>query len=50
MNSENRVLKQGETTLHNVDLYKYLGTMIDNRLNGEAQYSKLMQTLAGKKE
>ena len=48
-NVENYVLKLGETTLDKVDSYKYLGTMIDNKLNGEAQYSKLMQTLAGKK-
>ena len=48
-NVDNYVLKLGETTLDKVDSYKYLGTLIDNKLNGEAQYSKLMQILAGKK-
>ena len=36
----NHVLKLGVTILDKVDSYKYLGTLIDDKMNGEAQYSK----------
>ena len=39
----------GNTVLEMVNSYKYLGTIIDENLNCEAQYSKLLQTLAAKK-
>ena len=31
-----------------VNCYKYLGTTIDNRLSGNSQYTKLLQTLGQK--
>ena len=34
---DNTVLRLGEYILDKVDSYKYLGTMIDSKLNGEAQ-------------
>ena len=34
--------------LEEVNTYRYLGTEIDNRLDGEAQYNKLLQTLGFK--
>ena len=33
------------TSPEEVNSYRYLGTEIDNKLNGEAQFSKLLQTL-----
>ena len=45
----NFVLRLGDATLDKVDSYKYLGTVIDCKLNGDAQYARLMQTLGGKK-
>ena len=34
--------------LEDVETYRYLGIEIDNRLNGQSQYNKLMQTLGFK--
>ena len=48
-NNANYPLKLGDINLERVKSYKYLGTIIDEKLNGEAQYSKLLQTLSGKK-
>ena len=45
--SKFRFLMNGNT-LEEVSSYRYLGTEIDNRLNGEMQYNKLMQTLGFK--
>ena len=36
------------TSIDKVNSYRYLGTEIDNRLNGEAQYNKLLRTLGFK--
>ena len=41
-------LNTGGREIEEVDTYKYLGTHIDNKLNGEDQYSKTMQTLGYK--
>ena len=48
-NNEDMQLKLGNTLLDKVQSYKYLGTIIDEKLNGEAQYSRVMQILSGKK-
>ena len=34
--------------VHEVDMYKYLGTILDNKLNGEHQYNKLLTNLGFK--
>ena len=34
--------------IEEVDKYKYLGVLLDNRLSGDAQYAKTMQTLGWK--
>ena len=46
---DDTLYRMGDTVLQSVDSYKYLFTIIDSKLNGEAQYSKVMQTLSGKK-
>ena len=32
--------------IEEVDSYRYLGTILDNKVNGDPQYSKLIQTLS----
>ena len=46
--TDNIVLKMAEIILEKVNSYKYLGTVINNKLNCEAQYNKVLQTLSGK--
>ena len=38
-------LHVGGITLDEVETYRYLGTEIDNKLSGEFQYNKIMQTI-----
>ena len=45
----NLQLKLGNVILEKVSSYKYLGTIIDDKLSGDAQYSKVLQILSGKK-
>ena len=42
-------LKLGEVTLDKVGQYKYLGTIIDEKLNGEAQYNNVIRILSARK-
>ena len=43
-------LKLGNTILKQVKQYKYLGTVIDEKLNGEAQYNHIIQLLSFRKQ
>ena len=43
-------LTLGDVTLNRVKQYKYLGTVIDEKLNGEAQYNHISQLLALRKQ
>ena len=43
--TDNIVLKMGEIILEKVNSYKYLGTVIDNKLNCEAQYNEVLHPL-----
>ena len=47
--NNDKVLKLGNTSLDRVKHYKYLGTVIDEKLNGEAQYNHITQVLSGRK-
>ena len=46
----NLELKLGNTLLKKVNQYKYLGTVIDEKLNGEAQYNHVTKVLAFRKQ
>ena len=43
------MLKLGNVCLDRVKHYKYLGTVIDEKLNGEAQYNSVTQILSAKR-
>ena len=43
-------LKLGINTLKQVKQYKYLGTVVDEKLNGEAQYNYITQVLSFRKQ
>ena len=36
--------------MRRVDQYKYLGTTIDEELNGEARYNRILQVLSFRKQ
>ena len=43
-------LKLGDVVLKRVNKYKYLGTVIDEQLNGEAQFNKIFRLLSFRKQ
>ena len=47
--TQDNSLKLGDVMLSKVCQYKYLGTVIDEKLNGEAQYNHIMQILSSRK-
>ena len=49
MINADKVLKLGNVNLDRVKHYKYLGTIVDEKLNGEAQYSNVIQILSSRK-
>ena len=48
--NQNYVLKLGDILLNKVKQYKYLGTVMDEKLSGEPQYNNVMQVLSFRKQ
>ena len=44
------MLKLGDVLLNRATQYKYLGTAIDEKLNGEAQFNNISQVLSHRKQ